>query len=194
MPPLPARMQKNAVDERGYPIPWNVLIDANGRAVFTANDSRKHMTALANDLCPLCGEKNDSVKWFVGGPMSAFHPNGWYFDLPGHQDCIEFALRVCPYLAAPNYAKRIDLPKGVVMPKNVIGTIDHTQDPRRPVVFVAVACNQIEMNKRPKDANDLPYVRPHGERVAVTFWRHGKRLDHDEVKALPDLFGDEKYK
>ena len=36
------------------------------------------------------------------------HENGAFADPPGHRACVTYALQVCPYLAAPSYAKRID--------------------------------------------------------------------------------------
>jgi hypothetical protein len=36
------------------------------------------------------------------------HEHGAFLDPPLHQECAEYALQVCPFLAAPSYAKRID--------------------------------------------------------------------------------------
>ena len=40
--------------------------------------------------------------------MSAFHPDGAYIDPPLHYECMRYAMQVCPYLAAPRYAGRVD--------------------------------------------------------------------------------------
>lgn len=187
---VPERMANNPRDERGYTIPWNVMIDANGKPLFTANNSGKHMHALLNNWCPLCGMPNDEVKWFVGGPLSAFHPNGWYFDLPGHEECITYALQVCPYLAAKNYLHRIDLPKSAKLPETMV-FVDNTQIKERPVLFVAVGCTEIEI-KSSGTPMKLPYVRPQKESITgVQFWRHGKQLSEEELKTIPDIFTNE---
>jgi hypothetical protein len=68
MIPMPPRIEKLPRDERGYPIPWNVLRDVDGKPIFTANDSAKHMRAIYEALCPICGERTGKWKWFVGGP------------------------------------------------------------------------------------------------------------------------------
>src|SRR5262249_26747548 len=73
MPPRIARLPR---DKRGYPIPWNIQRDANGLPLFTVNDDRKHYLAVRQGLCPICGETLGKWKWFIGGPRSAFHPDG----------------------------------------------------------------------------------------------------------------------
>jgi hypothetical protein len=105
---MPKRIANLPRDARGYPIPWNVFISQAGEPQFTVNDSLKHAWARQRNLCPICGEANDEIRWFVGGPKSAFLVNGWYMDLPGHEECEEYALKVCPYLATPSYRHRVD--------------------------------------------------------------------------------------
>jgi len=107
---VPDRIARLPRDPRGFPIPWNVLRTEDGAtAFFTVNDDRKAWRALREGLCPLCGERLGRWLWFVGGPRSAFDPSGYYIDLPGHRECMEFALRTCPYLAAPKYLGRVDV-------------------------------------------------------------------------------------
>lgn len=180
MIPMPPRIAKLPTDKRGYPIPWNVLLDVDGNPMFTVNDSQKHLTALHESLCPICGERTGKWKWFVGGPKSAFDPNGWYFDLPGHCECMEYALQVCPYLAARNYAHRIDIVHPEKLPEAVI-TFDDTQDPNRPTLFVAVASATIEL--KPNGIH-LPYVRPKKPWLGVSYWQKGQRLSDSEGEQL----------
>ena len=137
---MPARIARLPRDPRGYPIPWNVL-RANGAAFFTVNDDRRHWIAIRRGLCPICGEALGRWKWFVGGPRSAFDPNGWYSDLPGHRECIEFSLQTCPYLAAPKYLGRIDIADWSKLPPEARILVDETQIPEQQEVFVAVACH-----------------------------------------------------
>jgi hypothetical protein len=173
--PMPLRIARLRRDARGYPIPWNVLLAEDGTPFFTVNDDRKHWAAIRGGLCPLCGEMLGRWKWFVGGPRSAFDENGWYMDLPGHHDCIEYALQVCPYLAAPKYAGRIDVTRPDLLPDEAKLVVDFTQIPERPEVFIAVAGTRVEMNVRENDFV-LPYVRTERPVLAVEYWRHGKRV------------------
>lgn len=174
---MPPRIAKLPQDERGFPIPWNILIGSNGRPMFTVNDSHKATLAISLDLCPICGETNDEIRWFVGGPQSAFHPNGWYIDLPGHEECEEFALTVCPYLAAKDYRHRTDLKLYKELADDMIITVDYTQDPNRPIVFVMLGATKSELSPH-------GYIRPIKPFVEIRYWCKGVRLDNKEGERL----------
>jgi hypothetical protein len=179
MPPRIARLERDA---RGYPIPWNALRGVDNAPIFTVNDDRKHLYALRAALCPICGEKLGKWKWFVGGPRSAFDPNGWYFDLPGHYECEQFALATCPYLAMPRYLKRVDVPDPSKLPQDITPILlDNTQIADRPEVFVTIASDRMEVQPGPAS----PYVRPVRPVLGYEFWRHGRQLT--EAEALPWL-------
>jgi hypothetical protein len=183
---VPARIARLPRDPRGYPIPWNVL-RTESDVFFTVNDDRRSWQALREDLCPICGEKLDSLIWFVGGPRSAFHPDGWYLDLPGHQECIEYALQTCPYLAAPKYLGRVDVVHPGKLPPEAAVLIDETMIPDRPELFVAVGCSAIQMLKRPFPLS--PYLKP-GNPSQWTFWRHGQQIPvHRALPILRGMFG-----
>jgi hypothetical protein len=109
--PLPRLLRTRPRDKRGYPIPFVVLIDRAGLPQFTINDARKVEQCRRKHLCGLCGKRMDDGFWFVGGARCFTHPHGAFVDPPNHYECAEYALRVCPFLAAPNYGKRIDLGK-----------------------------------------------------------------------------------
>src|SRR5215467_3254160 len=113
--PIPDRMRHLDRDHRGYPIFAMALRDRDGRAHFTVNDHTVIERLLATDCCSLCGTKLFRGRWFVGGPSAALHPRGAYVDPPMHDECVHYALRVCPYLSAPNYAKLIE---GRTLPAN----------------------------------------------------------------------------
>ena len=127
MPPRIAALER---DHRGYPIPWNVLRGDDGTPLFTINDDRKTARALRERICPICGVRLGRWLWFVGGPLSAFDPNGWYLNLPAHVDCVEYALTTCPYLAAQQYLKRLDVIDPGKLPSAAKVFIDETVIPR----------------------------------------------------------------
>lgn len=176
--PLPDLMRNLPKDRRGLPIPFIVLRDRDQRPHFTVNDTSKTIRCLKDDLCPICGQKLHRGRWFVGGPLSAFHPDGWYFDTPMHADCMRYALSVCPYLAASKYTGRLEdltvdperLPDGVVALKNV------TIIPERPEIFVAVMSIGQETKM---GASMHPCVRPK-KRVRYEYWRFGEQLPDAE--------------
>jgi hypothetical protein len=177
--PVPRRMRHLDRDPRGYPIPWGVWRDQDGRPHFTVNDEAKRISALVEDLCGLCGGRHVKRRWFVGGPQSAFHPQGAYYDPPLHGECLRYALKVCPYLAAPHYGKRIDTKTVREVERHRV-FIDPTQIPERPEVFVAVMAEGQTLIR------PIFYVRPNRPYVAVDYWRHGERLTTAEGEAFLD--------
>lgn len=196
---IPERMQALARDPRGYPIPFGLLIDPDGKAHFSLNDESKRLQILRRDLCSICGTKLFRGRWFVGGVLSAFHADGAFIDPPMHAECARYALQACPYLAAPRYAATGDIGRKQLAAAqksiqqatgaNLIG-VDRTLIPGRPAddVFVAImATGQLifdNLNMRPK----RPYSR-------VEFWRHGAQIPDAEgqetvrkaIAARPEL-------
>lgn len=179
---LPPRIAQLPKDSRGYPIPWNVLRGVDDAPLFTVNDDRRHWLALRQGLCPICGERLGRWIWFVGGPRSAFDEHGWYLDLPGHQECMTFALATCPYLALPRYMGRIDVADASKLPQEARILIDETMIADRPELFVAVASHGAEIQDR---GLLFPYTRPVRPAFGYQYWRHGRRLS--EAEALPLL-------
>jgi hypothetical protein len=172
---LPTRMQKLEKDHRGYPVPFIVLRDKAGEPHFTINDDRKLFYVLEHDLCGICGQKLLRGRWFVGGPLSAFHPQGAYLDGPLHHECMTYALQVCPYLVASKYLKRVDVATLKAEEREMI-LIDPTALPYRPKVFVAVmAVGQTVLVSPPQ-----PKYKPNRPYRAVEFWLNGKQISKDQ--------------
>lgn len=193
--PLPERMEALPRDRRGYPIPWNVMRDNAGEPLFTINDDRKSWQALEELLCPICGQGLEiGDLWWVGGPLSAFHPHGCYIDSPMHHECSSYALKVCPHLAAPKYTKRLD---GLPAMKNGAPfdvAVDHTVMPDRPIVFVQARSYSYSISwPRSADRKLFPVsemrITEEGDIQVRRFmdyevWRHGETLEEEEGIAL----------
>lgn len=167
---------------RGLPVPWNVVIGRNGDPLFTVNDDEKRRRAIRQQLCPMCGERLGKWKWFAGGPLSAYHQHGAYYDLPGHHECIQFALQICPYLVARHYKREIHVDPQNVPPEYSM-LYDPTHIPDRPDIFVAVA--SAVMLEEPGNVALMSAVRPERPYLAQEFWRRGEKLS--EEQALPWL-------
>lgn len=141
---VPRRMERLDRDHRGYPIPFIVMIDKTGRPQFTINNQRNVDTCMTFGLCSICGVKFDRhpttfkpMMWFVGGSGCFLHERGAFLDPPMHIECATFALQVCPFLAAPSYAKRIDdrLLDPKAMPDDTALMMTETMPARQPDVF-----------------------------------------------------------
>lgn len=165
---VPDRMKHLERDHRGYPIPYVVFRDDEGKPHFTINAQEKVLRCKREEICAICGQKLLRGRWFLGGPMSAFHPNGAYIDPPLHHECMRFAVQTCPYLINVKYTKRIDgNTLDMNKAKGVTSIIDPTMDPTRPKIFVAVmaVAQWITPNG---------YVQPKHPYRGLEFWRDGK--------------------
>jgi hypothetical protein len=169
-------------DKRGYPVPYMVLWDNAGRPHFTVNDEEKRRHCLAKDLCAICGSKLFRGRWFVGGPLSAFHEGGQYLDPPLHHECMQYAMQVCPFLAAPSFTRMMDTltVKAENLDADVTALIDPTVIPDKPEVFVAVMAR----GQSYRDTGAQIYIRPVRPYIRVEFWRNGVELDAGEGAAI----------
>ena len=105
--PIPERMRHLPVDHRGYPVPVIVITGKDGKPAFAVNDIDMQNRMLDEDRCSICGGKLFRGRWLVGGCLSAFACKGMFADAPLHEECVHYALQVCPYLAAPNWKKPV---------------------------------------------------------------------------------------
>ena len=197
--PLPANMAHLEKDHRGFPVPFIVGRDNAGEPLFTINDDRLTSQCLAEGLCGICGtELTFGDLWWVGGPLSAFHPQGVYIDGPMHHECLTYALKVCPHLAAPRYTKRLDELPGKKNGVPFTVAVDHTVMPDRPAVFVQaksisysvtwpltydrklMPCSGVHDDGKPRKWLDYEVWR-HGEVVEET---EGVRLIRDALEGV----------
>jgi hypothetical protein len=174
---LPKRMRTLARDGRGYPIPFIVMTDRHGTPQFTINDVRRTEACRRKGLCSICGKRfGDDGFWFVGGSRCFLLEAGAFLDPPVHHDCGEYALRVCPFLAAAKYSKRIDaakLPPGG-LPDGMALVREEGMEPRLPERFGFGRTNDYDVR-----SNGLPdhYIYTVPEWDFVEWWRNGERCN-----------------
>jgi hypothetical protein len=191
--PIPERMQHLPRDPRGYPEFWMIHRDAEGRGHFTINDELKRRQCISQGLCSICGKSLFRGRWLVGGPLCALHEHGWYLDPPMHDECVHYALQVCPYLAAPHWGKEI----GAKTLKNdgTITLVDNTMIKGRPPLFIAVM--GVGQETTEPDPWRL-YIRLKKPFRKIEYWVGGKQISAAEayplieeaVKQAPDGYGD----
>jgi len=184
--PIPALMKHLPLDKRGYPIIPMVIKDENGPK-FALNDEGARARFLAEDRCGVCGNKLYRARWLVGGPGSAFLDNGAYLDPPMHGDCLHYAMKVCPYLAAPRWSGPIGqkqaasakLPDG-----GALVLLNEGADrlfPDRPPIFVAVQyTGKAEVFGGP---DGLPVIVPPRPYRQTEYWVGGTQLSSTEGEA-----------
>lgn len=178
---IPPLMQELPQDHRGLPVPFIVLFDQAGKPRFQINDSQKVEQCLKDNLCAICGKPMPSHdRWLVGGPLSAFSPNGAYIDTPTHYACLNYALHQCPYLAGKT-TKRLDPDRLRNDPgmKGVQAIVDPTEIARPVPFFVAVRISGYRITRPEPHIRHLVPERPF---LYVECWRRGQKLDQKQVK------------
>jgi len=165
--PIPARLARRPKDARGYPIPAGVLVDEEGKPDFRVTDIRKWVALAESRCCALCGEPLGRHLAFVGGPLA--HQNRFFTDLPMHRECAEYALQVCPFLAAPNfrYAESVRPGPGIAQ----LTTSDLVV-PERPEKFFLGVTRSFQLVQGP-DGTVLAYAAAWEQ---VTWWQLGHPL------------------
>ncbi len=179
---IPEGMKHLPKDRRGYPVPVIIAVDRGGTPRFQINDDMKVEMCIHGHLCAICGRPMpENNRWSIGGPLSAFHPNGAYIDTPTHLLCLEYATQVCPYLAYRNYTNRIDLTGVDPAQYGFIYFQDPTQDDDRVPFFVAVNTPSFEVVYPEPQTRYLHLHKPY---TAMKFFDDGRELTPAEARLL----------
>lgn len=168
--PLPPRMIRRPVNERGFPVPWFVSM-IRGKWDFVNLDPRKIIEAYNRKICWLCGEPLGTFKAFVIGPMCSI--NRVSSEAPAHADCAEYAVKACPFLARPN-AKR-NTAASLAGDEHVPGImIQH--NPGANLIWITKAFQPI------RDPNG-GVLFALGEPTSVSWWAEGRKATRAEIDA-----------
>jgi hypothetical protein len=98
--PIPPRMARRPVSNKGFPVPHFVTAkDDDGNWDFRFVDARMIFGCHRRKVCWLCGEPLGQYLAFVIGPMCAI--NRVSSEPPSHRDCAEYAVKACPFLTRP---------------------------------------------------------------------------------------------
>jgi hypothetical protein len=94
IPPSLASRPRSAA---GLPIPFVNASHPDGSPDFTVVDARRSLEAARTRTCALCAHPLGYWVAFLGGPKS-IHDRA-FVDGPSHEECLEAATRLCPYLS-----------------------------------------------------------------------------------------------
>lgn len=174
--PIPHKLQNRPKDPRGYPVPYNVFMTNDNQPVFSVNDQYKNWECADSKLCTICGWGLQADTWLIGGPLSAFHPQGAFLDLPVHKECGLYALQVCPYLGIPNYANL----KNAQAMGHKHGFIAETLTEANTKVPFFVFCKISNWKIIP-----TPFlISPTKPYLEVEYWWDGKQITNAEAARL----------
>ena len=170
--PLPRRMRALPVDVRGFPVPWFVMW-VDGAPDHRVVDFEKVVRALQEKRCFTCGDHLGRNLTFCLGMVSLITTVS--AEPPSHLECIEYALKGCPFLSRPYAKRRVDgLPEGTA---DVQGFMDH-----HPQVMTAYTTRSYEAHQG--NPGILFTIGPMG---SITWWTEGRRATHDECQAALHL-------
>lgn len=179
--PIPDRMRHLPLDPRGYPVPVIVMRDRDGNPLFAANAEEDRQRMFREDRCHICGKRLDRGRWFVGGHLSACAAHGQFMDGGLHGDCAHYALKVCPYMAAPTYGRLVGPHQIKNHRSEAVILQDDTATNSRPELFVALmAVSQEPTYARVEGLGHRRFIRlirpKPGSVRRVELWRHGEMI------------------
>lgn len=112
---MPERIRFLHVSDRGYPIPWFVYVDPNGKVDFRVSKPRALLEAVRHNKCWVCGGPLGRTHATVIGPMCAITRTN--SEPPSHTDCAIYSAKVCPFLSNPRMRRNErDLPENHFTP------------------------------------------------------------------------------
>lgn len=109
---VPDRLAHLPFDERrGLPVPVMNQHHPHGPdgpvvADFTAVAADQILRCGTERLCGICGRDLGYWVAFVGGPVSA--RTRMYTDPGFHEECVDWALRLCPFIVIPRHRRASD--------------------------------------------------------------------------------------
>ena len=167
---IPDYLKHLPVDSRGYPVPYIIFIDDQGKPNFRVNNFAKVKECIFYKKCQICGKPLNSDIWFIGGQLSCFHKNGSFIDPPVHHDCGRFALQVCPYMVNSSYQS----PKPPKLKAEDAKTWDPGQETKRLTIFCFVQTKDYACTVYSPTEIYLHPVKPF---LTVQYWYEGKQIE-----------------
>lgn len=182
--PIPARMRNLEIDKRGFPIPYIIMKDASGTPHFTINKDTLVEKCIKDNKCQICGKILRDDKWMIGGPQSAFHPQGVYIDTPVHKSCGIYALQVCPYLAFSSYNGKLTIDD--INEKNFnmntetkkLLFVNPTISKDRVPFFVFSKIESFEVRRH---GPGLRYIVPKRPYLEIEYWDDGEQITKEQA-------------
>lgn len=182
--PIPARMKRRPISNKGFPVPYFVTVkDAEGNYDFRAVDIQPLVNCHNKKLCWLCGEPLGQYKCFVIGPMCAF--NRISSEPPSHRDCAEYAVQACPFLSKPN-ARRNEVGMPERAKDNWVGGIGIKHNPEVTLLWITKSY-RLERD----GAGGILFAI--GDPVELAFYKERRKATRAEIdaaiaKGLPYLY------
>lgn len=173
LPRLPARMNRLALDDRGYPVPWFVAYPDGEHPDFRVANASKLDLSMRFGNCWVCGEVVGRYRTFVIGPMCVV--NRTTAEPPCHLDCAQYSAIACPFLTLPKAQRNeAGLPESSTQPAGEMIR-------RNPGVVCLWTCLEYE---RMRVSNGFLFRLK--EPSAIEWYANGRRATRAEIVASID--------
>src|SRR5688572_9421849 len=157
--PMPIYIARLPRDERGFPIPF-FAPTIEGKKSFAVSDSSKRLKCAKHRLYWIRGKRLRLLIAFVGGPCCVeIHA---YSDGPMHVDCAIYAVKVCPWMALPEYKKRMF---------EHLGDSDSVIEPKKPDMNAVCITNGFKVTTG-KNWVFIPFTI-----LDIQWWKDGVRQE-----------------
>jgi hypothetical protein len=182
--PIPNNMKELDTDKRGYPVPFIIMKDKEGKPHFTINDERLVHKCIEEELCSICGKKLENDMWLIGGPMSTFHPHGAFNDSPVHYECGKYALQVCPYLAVSVYNAKTDVERIKKEKFDNFEFVNPTQGNDKVPFFCFIKIRGFRLRVYSPAER---YIIPDKPYLQIEFWNNGEQISEEDALRLSGI-------
>jgi hypothetical protein len=167
--PMPPRIRRLPISDRGFPIPWFTHVEEDGTPNFTAIARGRVVEAYHARKCWVCGDYLGTHYSFVLGPMCTV--NRVNSEPPCHLDCARYAAIACPFLINPR-AKRNE--KALPEAHKEAAGVMIKRNPGCVAVYTTRSYKPFKVH------NGVLFEL--GEPEHVTWWAEGRAATRDEVE------------
>lgn len=165
--PIPDRLRKLLIDDRGFPIPKFVPY-VDGKPEFRGMDGPHLKMCVRLKRCWVCGQPLGVHMTFVIGPMCAV--NRVSSEPPSHNSCGKYAALACPFLTQPRMRRN---EKDMPLEKGEVAGI---MIKRNPGVALLWTTRSYKIMKTPTG----PLFRI-GDPEQIEFYAEGRQATREEI-------------
>lgn len=179
LPPLPDRLAKCHIDEKGFPVPFFVAWrdTLTGKPTKPGVGKPDHRFSRPDAIvdcvnyrkCWICGDVMGAFMAFSIGGMCLI--TGVSADPPAHLECAEFAAKACPFLSRPSTIRRkTDLPA-----ERVVAGMMIERNPGVTLIWTTKKYKVIRVD------NGERVLFQFGKREHLKFYREGRPATRAEI-------------
>lgn len=149
--PIPFRLKKFPL-YKGMLVHFTVYVGEDGIPDFKVVHENNRRICMRDNLCALCGQGLLTPMVFIGGTKSV--ENRLFVDGPMHQECAEYATKVCPFLKIETWTHTDRKPRHEGKDSGVFSTFNELAPGRpRMAMYYTNGYRLVRVN----DSNNIYY-------------------------------------